>query len=234
VTGTSGTPGAVAVARVTLRALMMQPGRLATEFTAGIRRIGPVTLFVCAALTYSAVRIVAERVAPAELSAPGMDPALRGQLDDLPMSAESRDLVISLYEHRHEIARTTAWESSAVMVCLVPVFALLMQLAYAGAHRPYGAHLAFSLDYFAAILFGEALASVVDPLNVTALSVLAGLALLTYVSWYTIEAMRAFYGGTTGATILKATIVSLGYLAVYTASMTGAAALTLYLTERSQ
>ena len=163
-----------------------------------------------------------------------MSPQMRARLDALPIRPETRENVVTLYENRRDIARTAGWESTAVMVCLVPVFALLMQVAYSGARKPYAQHLAFSLDYFAAILFAEALSTVVDPLNVTAISVLAGLAVLVWVSWYTIKAMASFYGGTIGVTILKATIVSLGYLVVYTSMMTGAAVVTLLLAERSQ
>lgn len=230
----TGAPGLVAISRETWRALMGQPGRLANDFAAGMKRVGPVTLFVIAAIVFAGVRVGAARVAPAELSTPAMDAEMRARLEALPISAETRENVITMYEHRREIARTTAWESAAVMICLVPVFALLLQVTYSGEHRPYALHLAFSLDYFAAILFAEALSTIVDPLNVTLISVLAGLAVLVWVSWYTIEAMKTFYGGSTGETVLRATMVSLAYLVVYTACMTGAAAFTLFLAERSQ
>jgi hypothetical protein len=185
-------------------------------------------------IVFASVRFGVLQVTPAELATPVMDPGMRAKLDALPISAETKENVVTIYENRREIARTTGWESAAVMVCLVPVFALLLQVAYSGGHKPYAQHLAFSLDYFAAILFAQALATVVNPMSVGLISVLAGLAVLVWVSWYTIKAMESFYGGTTGGTILKATIVSLGYLVVYTAMMTGAAAATLFLAERSQ
>jgi hypothetical protein len=230
----TGAPGIVAVSRETLRALMTQPGRLVADFATGVTRVGPVTLFVIAAIVFAGVRFGVQHITPAELATPAMDPGLRAKLDALPISAESKENIVTIYENRREIARTTGWESAAVMVCLVPVFALLLQVAYSAVPKPYAQHLAFSLDYFAAILFAQALSMVVNPMNVGVMSVLTGLAVLVWVSWYTIKAMASFYGGTTGGTILKATIVSLGYLVVYTAMMTGAAAATLFLAERSQ
>lgn len=213
---------------------MLRPGQLALSLAGGAKRVGPVTLFVIAAIVFAGVRFGVAQIAPVELSTPAMDPRMRAKLDVLPISAETKENVVTMYENRREISRTTGWESAAVMVCLVPVFAVLLQGAYSGTRKPYSQHLAFSLDYFAAILFAEALSTVVDPLNITVMSVMAGLAVLVWVSWYTIKAMESFYGGTTGETILKATMVSLGYLVVYTAMMTGAAAVTLFLAERYQ
>jgi hypothetical protein len=213
---------------------MTQPGRLAVDFAAGVRRVGPVTVFVIATIVFAGVRVGADRITPVPVSTPAMEPAWRARLEALPITAESRENIVTMYENRREIARTTGWESAAVMICLVPVFALLMQVAYSSAGKPYGQHLAFSLDYFAAILVTETLSAIVDPFNIAALSVLAGLAVLLWVSWYTVKAMESFYGGTAGKTILKATMVGLGYLVVYTAMMMGAAALTLFLAERFQ
>jgi hypothetical protein len=227
-------PSLLAVSRDTVRALMTQPGRLAAEFAAGTRRTKAVTLFVIAAIVFTLVRLAAAQLTPPDLSTPVMDASIRAQLDALPISAGAKENIITTYENRREILRTAGWEAAAVMVLLVPVFALLMQVAYSRSGKPYAQHLVFALDYFAAILFAETLSTVVDPFNVTALSVLAGLAVLVWVSWYTIKAMESFYGGTTGETILKATIVGLGYLVVYTALMTSFAAATLYLAERSQ
>jgi hypothetical protein len=230
----TGAPGLIAVGRDTLRSLMTQPGRLASDFAAGVKRVGPVKLFVIAAIVFTLVRLAATQLTPPDLSTPAMDPSIRAQLDALPISTGAKENIITTYENRRDIMRTAGWEAAAVMVLLVPVFALLMQVAYSRSGKPYAQHLVFALDYFAAILIAEALSAVVDPFSVTALSVLAGLSVLVWVSWYTIKAMESFYGGTTGETILKATIVGLGYLVVYTALMTSFAAATLYLAERSQ
>jgi len=230
----TGGPGLATVSRETMRALLAQPGRLTAEFVAGTRGIGPVTLFVIAAVLFAGVRFGASFVEPAELSTPAMAPELRDKLNALPISGETKANIVTLYENRREIVRTTGWESAAVMVCLVPVFALLMQVAYSGTGKPYGQHLAFSLDYFAAVLFAETIATAMNPMGMTIISVGAGLAVLVWVSWYTIRAMASFYGGSVGETIVKATLVGLGYLVVYTAMMTAAAAATLYLAERAQ
>ena len=230
----TGAPGIATIGRDTMRALLAQPGRLTADFVAGVRRVGPVTLFVITAVLFAAVRFGASFAEPVELSTPAMAPEWRDKLDALPISGETKANIVTLYENRREIARTTGWESAAVMVCLVPVFALLMQVAYSSSRKPYGQHLAFSLDYFAAVLFAETLATAVNPMGSAIVSVVAGLAVLVWVSWYTVRAMQSCYDGTVGETVFKASMVGFGYLVVYTAMMTGAAAATLYLAERTQ
>jgi hypothetical protein len=234
----------------TLGALLFRPGFLTREYLAGRRRryVRPSRLFVVLSILMFALLgftldmpIVigdgahASRESARSADAPGdesagkrtgrgfdvrIDPADAAWLAPIlarvdAFNALSRD---------HKIERIRAGilrYAPYAAIGLLPVFALLMKIAYAGRRREhprrprqYAAHLVFGAHDHAFVFLIVSVAALVDVPWLRAM-------LVAWMFAYALSSMRAVYGGRWLGVVLRAAFVAAGYLTFFAVAVAG-------------
>jgi hypothetical protein len=176
---------------VTLKTLFRSPGKLTNEFLAGRRRTytSPLRLYLAISIAFFILAAWAAR--SGILLEPGQDPGFDAAVqanflsDDLPR----------------------------LMFVLLPVFALLMKLAF--RERLYFDHLIFSLHlHSAAFVIFALILPLEEPSNRQLLHLLLQLTLFVLFLAYFVVAVRRVYRAGWPAVVLKSTAVLFAYLIV--------------------
>jgi hypothetical protein len=190
----------------TVKLLLLKPGLLTREYFEGrrVRYVSPLRLYLVFSVIYFAAAALVDRPAfrPDENAEVG---ALGAALGLENMSAEEANRLMADVQ-AHWIPR--------LMFALVPISALVVQLAARRTGRNYPQHLSFALHVHAAFFALLTATIVVELLHVNWLSVAASLSRTALLVVYTVIAFHQAYGGPWGAAIGRAAVVLTCYMFV--------------------
>jgi hypothetical protein len=234
----------------TLRELMTRPGQLTVDFLAGRRArwLPPFRLYLIASIAYflsvPAAEFITHRKAggakitiPDSLLAPVGDssrgerrlrPEVAAQLDN---SALGRVLPAARVERvlnqRQELDHAIRAAMPKMMFVLLPLFALLLRVAWRDRFRSYVPHLYFSIHLHAFAFMLLMLTVVLRLLGSKRVDQFASLAFLVTLVWYAFAALHRVYGGSLWRTIVKGTAVGVAYCGVFMVSIVALALITV-------
>jgi hypothetical protein len=222
----------------TLRVLLFQPGRLSLEFLRGrrVRYVGPIRLYLLSALLYFALFAVVEsHFVQIQIGAnQGGEETSHGPMVIGPSSAEDgpgAPAEVSRLERgaqkmaaeRGRFDRLFVAQVPRAFFLLVPVYALLLRLAFRSSGLYYAEQLvvSFHLHSFAFVLFSavHVLGALPRPPKVVELPIVGGLALWGVV--YLWRALRRIEGLSVWQTLWRLVLVS----GLYVLSIGGAVGL---------
>jgi hypothetical protein len=184
----------------TARKLFLEPGELTAEFLRGrrARYVGALRLY----LTFSVLFFVLTAIVP--------NP---NPYDERGVSAPE-----TARERAPErvVTETLSQLLPKLVFVLVPVFALLLKLAHRRQRRNYPQFLYFSLHFHAAVFGFLALTTPLQALPSEAWLKAAQAGVVLGAFGYLVAGIRRVFGGSTRGTLLRASAVFVGYLAVLT------------------
>lgn len=215
----------------TLKALVLEPGRLTGDFLAGRRArwLSPLRVYLICSVVYFLSGPVIERVtgssqrAVARLEVTGDSSDMRLLTDSAAFvnDAEIRDNMViraigaarawTLITHQAMLKDIVAEAIPRTMFVLLPFFAWLTWLAWRSTGLRYPAHLAFAFHLHAALFTAMFIGKLIEPIGSLPLAVVAQLAILVYSTWYAIVACKRVLGGTSGQVLARTTVVGLVY-----------------------
>jgi hypothetical protein len=205
-----------------LAALLARPGLLTAEYVAGRRRpwLSPIQLFLIVNVAYF---FLATSLIPAGT----LTTSLRSQLHGQRYSEHARDMVrarfaaepgdtvdFDAFESRFNFA-TEQYAKSLVLV-LVPLFAMVLALLFAGRRVPFVQHIVFAIHFVAFLLTALLVLGLlvvglaqVDPRLAAALESEARVALLMFavLAPYLVLGFRRAYGAGVVGGVLRAIVV---------------------------
>jgi hypothetical protein len=198
----------------TARKLFLEPGELTAEFLRGrrARYIGALRLY----LTFSVIFFLLTGIVPN----PNPDREVGSGAP-----AAARELAPDRY-----VAETLASVLPKLVFILVPVFALLLKLAYRRQRRHYPQFLYFALHFHAAVFGFLALTVPLQALPSEVWLKAAQACVLAGAFAYLVVALKRVFGGSAQQILLRALAVSVSYLAVL---ITATACLILVLLQRA-
>jgi len=216
----------------TLRTLFLHPGVLTIDFLAGRRArwLSPLRVYLICSVAFFAGRAVIDEIGLrptreiAGVSFKREDgrtgPLTPEERQEIAEGLPARIFGVEQFERALMDPRqfNKAFESTAprAMFILLPVFALLTNLAWRKAQPRYPAHLYAALHIHAAIFGALTIFSLL--VGVTRSDRIAqamGLALVGYVAWYGLTALRRVFGDSWPLTIAKAVAVGAVYLVLF-------------------
>ena len=215
----------------TLKALLLRPGLLTVDFLAGRRArwIPPLRLYlICSiaffvskplveAITHRSAREVAQITITNPDGSTGLTPEGRRRIEEgLPGRIFGAERLERAAANSRGLNRAIDSAFPKAMFVLLPLFALLTNVAWRRTMPRYPAHLYAALHLHAAwfgVLALCTVATVVAPSDEVALVI--GLAGLAYVVWYALAAVHRIFGDSWAKTIAKAA----GVAAVYSACL---------------
>lgn len=244
---------------VTLRTLLLRPGRLTAEYLAGrrARYLPPFRLYLICSVAFFLVNAIdverkqtpAERQADARAEARGdslADSIARVRGAD---SADRRPDRSSAFERRiergndrlkasgREIYEVVRANVPNAMFVIMPAYAALLMLLYRSRRVRFPAHLVFALHvhafFFATLAAMEAIELVVEGLGLP--SGIGGYAVLAWMGGVVVYfpvAMRRVYGGRWWPTVLRALGLGVLYSNLTLAFLAGAVVGYLYVLGR--
>ncbi len=213
----------------TLKTLFLKPGQLTVDFLAGRRArwLSPLRVYLICSIAFFASRPIIEAVTGrsfrqiAQLSftdttTPGrLSPEEREQLRNAPTA---RFFGVERLERAaanpERLNREVDAAFPRAMFILLPVFALLTNLAWRRAQPRYPTHLYVAL-HLNALWFGAmaVLGLVIAFIPFDSIVTPVGLLFLIYVVWYSLAAFRRLFGDSWPKTLLKSIVVGGAYLA---------------------
>jgi len=141
----------------TIKYLVFKPGKLTQEFILGHRKkfMHPLQLFLVVNIIYF-LMLSSIPYLPVTFSTP-----LKYQMDNgwinhsfgAKVNQKIKDLGITYKEYETEFNHRTEEQAKTLIIVMVPVFALLLALFFAGQKRYFIEHLTFSFHFFSFILF---------------------------------------------------------------------------------
>jgi Protein of unknown function (DUF3667) len=235
----------------TLKTLVSRPGRLTVDFLAGRRArwLSPLRLYLICSIGYFLVTPALEALSGEDQSAmkitvtgadrPVAPAAGENQLTPQAVEDLERTFLGSLVgRHRIEkviqnpeaFARFFRESMPKAMFLLLPLLALLVNLAYRRRAPRYPRHLYFALHLHAFAFLALAIAALVPLLRVEWIATAGKIAVLAVIIWYLVAAMRTVYGGSRGATLARAVAIGVVYLLCFllVAAATAVIALMVY------
>jgi Protein of unknown function (DUF3667) len=194
-----------------IRLLLTRPGFLTREYVEGrrVRYVSPIRLYLLFSVLYFAVAVFAPGMFVKVTVTPeaGDTPPELQRLDQRRQAAE---LAVS--------AAIGDW-APRVMFVLVPLFAGLVALAARSPDRKFPQHLYFALHVHAVWFFAGALAAAASIRNIPLVSAVVSSVASVYAAMYFILAFRRTYTVSTGAAILRSTVVGVTYLVLVVAAL---------------
>jgi uncharacterized protein DUF3667 len=194
----------------TVKLLLLRPGFLTREYFEGrrVRYVSPLRLYLVFSVIYFAAAALVDR--PAFRSDETVEVGSLGAALGLQnMSPEEANRLMADVQ-AHWIPR--------LMFVLVPMSALVVQLATRRTGRNYPQHLSFALHIHAAFFALLTATIVVELLNVNWLSAAASFSRTALLMIYTVVAFHRAYGGAWGAAIGKTAVVLTCYALVIAAA----------------
>jgi Protein of unknown function (DUF3667) len=212
----------------TLRTLFLRPGRLTIDFLAGRRArwLTPLRVYLICSVALFAGRVLVDELglrpmremAGVSLERPDgatgpLTPEERQQISE---GLPGRILGVERLERALMDSRqfNRAFESTLprAMFILLPVFALLTNLAWRRVRPRYPAHLYVALHIHAAIFGAMLILSIIVGFTRSdAIANALGLAFLGYVVWYGLTVFRRVFGDPWPQTILKGVAIAFIY-----------------------
>jgi hypothetical protein len=219
------------------RNLLFFPGRLSAEFLAGkrARSIGPVRLYLTMSLLFFLVLAHGTKPDRTEAKPNPQDVSLNldGDTDQNSLTKNGSDALNTaadagtqkkqkIWKHKMEDAIRRAVSDpqtfqhellsncSRAMFVLVPLFALLLRIAYRNRRYHYPAYVYFSLHYHAFVFLIFSLMLLAGMMKIDALHTAFGWIVFLGVPLYLYLAMRRVFGGSRKRTLLR--LVTLGML----------------------
>ncbi|HVT38279.1 MAG TPA: DUF3667 domain-containing protein, partial [Gemmatimonadaceae bacterium] len=235
----------------TLRELMTRPGQLTVDFLAGRRArwLPPFRLYLIASIAYFVSVPAAEFIThrkptaitkvtlPDSLLTPvgdsvGRDrrlkPEVAAQLDDSPLGRVLPAARIErVLNQRQELDHAIRAAMPKMMFVLLPVFALLLRVAWRDRFRSYVPHLYFSIHVHAFTFMALLLRVVLGLLGSKRVDQFASLVFVVALVWYAFTALRRVYGGPLWRTLVKGTAVGVVYCSVFLISIVALAIITV-------
>jgi hypothetical protein len=215
--------GAVRLGRAVVTVLL-QPGVLARDSAAGVRArgTGAAAVFlvtVAAFMLAGPLWDVARPPAPTEAAGLRLDVGLDSTSfvtdpvvrENLIVRTIGAGRTWTLLARPGLVAEAATAAFPAVLVLLLPFFAVLTWLAWRPGRLPYRAHCAFALDLHAAVFATLTASSLAGRAGATVLSVAVGMLGVVYTSWYAWVACRRALGGTTRELVWRTTLVGVLY-----------------------
>jgi hypothetical protein len=213
----------------TMKTLMARPGRLTVDFLAGRRArwLSPLRLYLICSIAFFLLSPVLDALAEWGSRSGGTTAAETEQeraaaADETePRSLSWADRLFRRIAGKERLERLDR-ESDAfqrffdesipkAMLLLLPVLALLVQVAYRRSALRYPRHLYFALHVHAAAFVTLLAAAVVRLIPADVISRNVKLVALAFIVWYTVRAMRMVYGGSRAATVAKALLIGALY-----------------------
>jgi len=211
----------------TLRTLLLHPGVLTIDFLAGRRArwLSPLRVYlICSVALFAGRALIDEiglrstremaRVSLGERKTTGpLTPQERELLEAGPLGIVfGADRLERIVTDSRRFNREFESTLPRAMFILLPVFALLTNLAWRKARPGYPAHLYVALHIHAAIFGAMLIFSIaVGLIQSDTVASLVGLVSLGYVVWYGLTTLHRVFGDTWLATILKATAIGIIY-----------------------
>lgn len=233
----------------TFRLLVTRPGELTREYLAGrrVRYISPLRVYLtCSLLFFFLAAVVptgeiearrygasvTTRVGPVNIASSDSAAALV-ELDRMARDGGwlarrwGRHYGAALRNHR-ELAADISASLPKTMFVLVPVFALLVMLAFRQARRRFPQHLAFALHTHAFLFLALTVMLLREFTSIVAVYATIRLACVGAVAAYFVLAMRRVYGVGTG-TIARSALVGVSYFLLVSGAMVVAFVLIVFL-----
>jgi len=213
----------------TLKALVLSPGQLTSEFLSGRRAkyIGPIRLyltfsllfFLIAAYKAEPVLVQGEEQGTGTAENKREFPALQLKIQNTGTTPDANSLggriesaVAKALRNREVFRHSFFANVSRVMFAIVPLFALGLRLAYRRRNRRYPAFVYFSLHYHAFAFLALTLYLLAALTNVSAVQWLVGYAVALCLPVYLFIALRRVYGGSRRNTLLRMAALAAFYL----------------------
>jgi hypothetical protein len=210
----------------TARRLFLQPGELTAEHIRGrrVRYIGALRLYLTMSIVFFALSAVIPNPDPNSDANPPAAQASGGtasgnaanETANAGTGVRSRIAkgIRRAGEHQEEVDEALSHTFQRMLFVLVPVFALLLKLAYRSRRRNYPQFLYFSLHFHAAV-FGFLALTVPLQAIPSERPLKAAQALVLAVSFvYLVKALKRVFGGSTRHTLLRASALTATYLAL--------------------
>jgi hypothetical protein len=209
----------------TARRLFLEPGELTHEHILGrrIRYIGALRLYLTMSIIFFGLTALIPNPNPDATAATGQE---RGGAtsEDTPAAAPAgtvpgvrsrvRQGIIRAGEHEEQLDETLSHTFQRMLFVLVPVFALLLKLVYRNRRRNYPQFLYFALHYHAAVFGFLAITVPLQVLTYEGPLKAAQAAVLVGSFVYLVVALKRVFGGTTARTLVRASALIVGYLAI--------------------
>lgn len=212
-----------------LKTLLFKPGKLTLDFLAGRRArwLPPLRLYLICSVAYFLSSELSEGIthrADRELAAmmitnadgsKSVTPEARAEIaQGLPGRLFGYERMEHALINESQFQRTIDTVYSKAMFVLLPLFALLTNLAWRRKIPSYPAHLYFALHLFAAWYGGLAITTLATLFATsTTLLAISGVVALVYGAIYGLLALKRVFGDSWPRTIAKAAAVAIVYMA---------------------
>ena len=212
----------------TLKTLFFKPGVLTEDFLAGRRArwLLPLRLYLICSLAYFVSGPLAEAISHrsaremARITITNPDGSttltpegLKELEEGLPARVFGRDRLVRAAGNIAQLNREIDAVRPKAMFALLPMFALLTMLAWRRRLPRYPAHLYLALHLHSAWFAALAVLTIaVAFITSTVAASIMGLAVLVYVVWYGLIAVRRIFGESWPKTLAKAAAVTFAYM----------------------
>lgn len=209
--------------------MFLKPGVLTADFLAGRRArwLSPLRVYLICSIAFFGSRAMLDEFGirtPREMAgvsfrrAEGAGPVTPEERQLIAEGPPGRILGVERIERAMTDTRRFNREFEAAipraMFILLPVFALLTNLAWRKRHPKYPAHLYFTLHLHSALFGAMAAVSIAAGfIPSLAVAVAVGLLFPVYTVWYSLTALRHVFGDSWPKTIGKAVLIAAAYLA---------------------
>jgi len=221
----------------TLRRLFLEPGELTAEHIRGrrARYIGALRLYLTMSLVFFGLTAVIPNPNPdAPAVQEGSAAAAENPAGAAADAGESRirariaEGARRAREHEEELDETLSHTFQRMLFVLVPVFALLVKLAYRNRRRHYPQYLYFALHFHAAVFGLLAMTVPLQALTYEGPQKAAQAAVLVGSFVYLVAALKRVFGGSTLRTFWRASALAVTYVAILAAATAAVILLTFY------
>jgi hypothetical protein len=232
-----------------LRTLVLRPGRLTVDFLAGRRArwLLPLRLYLICSLGYFVLISAIESLpdGAADQPRPTVTVTVSGktvyreqltpeQRAELKKSFFSRlvgpERLERALEHPSRLSQAFWGAMPKTMFLLLPLLALLVNLAYRRQVPRYPPHLYFALHVHALAFLVLSASSLIELVPWRWMQVWPKLAGYVFIAGYTVAALRAVYGGSRRATVARALAIGAVYLVCF-ALVAGGTVFVAFLTS---
>jgi uncharacterized protein DUF3667 len=213
----------------TLKALLLQPGRLTLDFLAGRRArwLPPLRLYLICSVAYFLSDAIVERItrrserAVSEATvtrpdgSPTLTPEARRELEQSTVGRIfSREQIERAVANTAEFNRAVDSAYPKAMFVLVPLFALLTSVAWRRNLPRYPAHVYLALHLHAAWFGALALSIIVTAFFASErILIIMAVVALTYIVGYGLMTLRRVFKDSWVKTIAKAAVIAMVYAA---------------------
>jgi hypothetical protein len=215
-----------------LRKLFFEPGELTAEHIRGRRAhyVGAIRLYLTMSLLFFALSAILPNPNPDDGRAARQE---RSTVELRPMPVArgwarvGQGLQVA-NEHPERINELLSHTFPRIMFILVPIFALLLKLAYRSRHRRYPQFLYFSLHFHAAVFAWLIFTVPLQMFSVEIWLTVAQVVVMVAAFGYLVVALRRVFGGATGETMWRASVVGMTYGITLLLTIVAAVVVSLY------